>query len=80
MLSDANGGEKDQGPLKDAPGVLPPEIAAELGASSPKRTTAKKAKAQNAVVEQKTFVSAVPSKHRTANAGPQDDGMSDSVH
>jgi hypothetical protein len=82
MLIDANGGEKDEGPLKDAPGVLPPEIAAEFGASSPssaKRTTAKKAKAHIAV-EQKTFVSAASSNHRTANATPQDDRMSDSVH
>jgi len=82
MLIDANGGEKDQGPLKDAPGVLPPEIAAAFGASNPssaKRTTAKKSKAHVAA-EEKTFVSPASVEHRTANAGPQDDGMSDSVH
>ncbi len=82
MLRDANGGEKDEGPLKDAPGVLPPEIAAEFGApnqSSARRTTAKKFKA-HAAAEEKIFVSAASLKHRTANAGHQDDGMSDSVH
>ena len=81
MLRDANGGENDEGPLKDAPGVLPPEIAAEFGApshSSAKRTTAKKFKA-HAAAEEKIFVSAASLKHRTANAGLQDDGMSDSV-
>jgi hypothetical protein len=62
--------------------VLPPEIAAEFGApnqSSAKITTAKKFKAHAAAGE-KIFVSAASLKHRTANAGLQDDGMSDSVH
>jgi hypothetical protein len=36
-IRDANGGEKDQGPLKDAPGALPTEIVAKLHA---KATTA----------------------------------------
>jgi len=35
VLRDANGGEKDQGPLRDAPGLLPPEIAAQFGPPSP---------------------------------------------
>src|SRR6516225_11788049 len=54
MLYDSNGGEKDQGPLKDASGVLPPELASEFGAphsSSAKRAVAKKAKA-HALVEE----------------------------
>ena len=56
MLRDANGGEKDEGPLKDAPGVLPPEIAAEFGAPSPsyaKSTTAKSREAHAAADEEK---------------------------
>jgi hypothetical protein len=36
-IRDANGGEKDQGPLKDAPGALPAEVVAKLHA---KATTA----------------------------------------
>jgi hypothetical protein len=82
MLRDANGGDKDQGPLKDAPGALPAEIAAGLGAANPssaKRTTAKKPNAPVAA-EEKTSVSPAPVKHRTANAVPQDDGTSGSVH
>jgi hypothetical protein len=34
-IRDANGGEKDQGPLKDAPGPLPAEVMAELHAKPP---------------------------------------------
>ena len=82
MLRDANGGEKDEGPLKDAPGALPPEIAAEFRAANPssaKSGTAKKYKV-HAAAEEKTFVSAASLEHRTANAGLQDDGKSDSVH
>jgi hypothetical protein len=82
MLRDANGGEKDQGPLKDASGMLPPELASEFGAPHPpaaKRVAAKRAKAHSLVVE-KTVVSAASIKRRTAKAGPQDDVMSDSVH
>jgi hypothetical protein len=33
-IRDANGGEKDQGPLEDAPGPLPAEVMAELHAKS----------------------------------------------
>jgi len=38
-IRDANGGEKDQGPLKDAPGPLPAEVMAELHAKPPTRAT-----------------------------------------
>jgi len=38
-IRDANGGAKDQGPLKDAPGHLPAEIMAKLHAKPPTRTT-----------------------------------------
>ena len=85
MLYDSNGGEKDQGPLKDASGVLPPELASEFGAphsssaKSAKRVGAKKAKA-HALVEEKTVVSAASIKRRTAKAGTQDDATPDSVH
>jgi hypothetical protein len=33
-IRDANGGEKDQGPLKDAPGALPAEVVAKLNAKA----------------------------------------------
>ena len=33
-IRDANGGEKDQGPLKDAPGALPAEVVAKLHAKA----------------------------------------------
>jgi hypothetical protein len=39
-IRDANGGEKDQGPLEDAPGSLPAEVMAELHAKSPTKTIA----------------------------------------
>jgi hypothetical protein len=39
-IRDANGGEKDQGPLEDAPGSLPAEVIAELHAKSPTKTIA----------------------------------------
>ena len=38
-IRDANGGEKDQGPLKDAPGPLPAEVIAELHAKPPTQAT-----------------------------------------
>jgi len=38
-IRDANGGEKDQGPLRDAPGPLPTEVMAELNAKPPTRAT-----------------------------------------
>jgi hypothetical protein len=38
-IRDANGGEKDQGPLKDAPGSLPAEVIAELHAKPPTQAT-----------------------------------------
>jgi hypothetical protein len=82
MLHDTNGGEEDQGPLKDAAGVLPPELASEFGAphpSSAKRVAAKKVQV-HALVEEKPVVSAASIKRRTAKAGTQDDVMSDSVH
>jgi len=82
MLLDANGGEKDQSPLRDASGVLPPELASEFGApqpSSTKRVAAKKAKA-HALAEENAVVFAASTKRRTAKAGTQDDVMSDSVH
>jgi hypothetical protein len=81
-LREANGGEDGQGPLKDAAGALPPDIAAEFGApstSSAKRMIAIKSKAHAAAVRKK-FVSAASFNHRTANAGPADDVMSNSVH
>jgi hypothetical protein len=82
MLRDANGGEKDQGPLKDASGVLPPELASEFGAqppSSAKRMATKKKASAPGLVEEKTAISAASIKRRTAKAGPQDDAMSE-VH
>jgi len=83
MLLDANGGEKDQSPLRDAAGVLPPELASEFGApqpSSAKRVAAKKPKA-HALAEEKAVVITASTKRRTAKAGTQDDDvMSVSVH
>jgi hypothetical protein len=38
-IRDANGGEKDQGPLKDAPGPLPGEVVAALHAEPPTQAT-----------------------------------------
>jgi hypothetical protein len=38
-IRDANGGEKDQGPLKDAPGALPAEIVAKLHAKATTQAT-----------------------------------------
>jgi hypothetical protein len=38
-IRDANGGEKDQGPLKDAPGALPAEVMAELHTKPATRAT-----------------------------------------
>lgn len=37
-IRDANGGEKDQGPLKDAPGTLPAEVVAKLHAKATTET------------------------------------------
>ena len=81
MLRDENGGEKDQGPLKDAPGTLSPAIAAAMGVTPP---SAKSQVAKNshthAVAEGKAFASVAAPKHRTANARPEDDEISGSVH
>ena len=47
-IRDANGIYKDQGPLKDAPGSLPPEVAAQLAerpptaAATPRHVASKK--------------------------------------
>ena len=81
MLRDANGGPKDQGPLKDAPGTLSPVIAAAMGAapSSVKNQVAKNSNT-HATVRGNAFASAASPKHRAANAAVQTDAISDSVH
>ncbi len=81
MLRDANGGEKDQGPLKDAAGVLPPEIAAQFAQSSPgpAKTADKKVSAHLAAVKRTSAFDA-PLKDRTASAHLQVGVASDSVH
>jgi hypothetical protein len=61
-IRDANGGEKDQGPLKDAPGSLPAEVMAELHAKPPAQatnastnTTRMTASAEKPVISNKQF-------------------------
>jgi hypothetical protein len=61
-IRDANGGEKDQGPLEDAPGPLPSEVMAELHAKPPTRaatartnTTRTTASAEKPAISKKQF-------------------------
>jgi hypothetical protein len=61
-IRDANGGEKDQGPLEDAPGPLPAEVIAELHAKPPTQatnastnTTATIASAEKPAISKKQF-------------------------
>ncbi len=82
MLRDGNGGEKEQGPLKDAAGVLPPEIAAAFAPPDPasaKRIANKKSNTHLAAVK-KTSGSDTSLKGRTASARLQDGLITDSVH
>lgn len=61
-IRDANGGEKDQGPLEDAPGPLPAEVMAELhakpatqAANARTNTTRTTASAEKPAISKKQF-------------------------
>jgi len=60
-IRDANGGEKDQGPLKDAPGALPAEIVAKLQVTAPK-TAANPSRNTRVTTASSTEQLAVPKK------------------
>lgn len=77
ILRRANGGEKDEGPLKDAPGVLPPEIASEFDVPSPspaKAVAAKKSKAHASAKEKAAAAASLT--RRRANARLKNDATS----
>ena len=70
-IRDANNGEKDQGPLKDAPGALPVEVAAKVHA---KPTQAADASATGSTAEEKP----APNK-RLANK-PEESKVTSAIH
>ena len=70
-IRDANNGEKDQGPLKDAPGALPVEVAAKVHA---KPTQAADASATGSTAEEKPAP-----KKRLANK-PEESKVSSAIH
>ncbi len=79
-LRDANGGEKDQAPLKDAPGTLPVEIAAKTHSKSqPPTQTAAPAAPAIAPAGESARPYAASSK-QTANDRDQDKQPSNTIH
>ena len=70
-IRDANNGEKDQGPLKDAPGALPVEVAAKVHA---KPTQDAEASTTGSVDEKPA-----PNKKRLANK-PEESKVSSAIH
>ena len=72
-IRDANGGEKDQGPLKDAPGPLPAEVMAELHAKPPTRATT--ARTNTTAGAEKPAIS----KKQFANK-PEESNASSAIH
>ena len=79
-LRDANGGEKDQAPLKDAPGALPVETAIKLHNRSqpPAQTAVPQTPATALGAEHARSVSA--SSKQTANDRDEDKQLSNSIH
>jgi hypothetical protein len=76
-IRDANGGEKDQGPLKDAAGTLPAEVVAKLhGKASIRAADASTAKTGTTTTSDAKHASA---KKRFANK-PQDGKISSAIH
>jgi len=78
-LRDANGGEKDQGPLKDAPGALPVQVASKVhvkDTQAPEAGTAEKAADEAGAAEK--AASAAPKK-RIANK-PEESKVSSAIH
>ena len=73
-LRDANGGDKDQGPLKDAPGGLPAEVVAKLHGKAPFRRPMPAPPA--ASTEEKP---AAPKKKRVANK-PDESAEASAIH
>jgi hypothetical protein len=73
-LRDANGGDKDQGPLKDAPGGLPAEVVAKLHSKA--AVQAAGAGATGSVDEKPA---APPKKKRVANK-PDDSAEASAIH
>jgi hypothetical protein len=70
-IRDANNGEKDQGPLKDAPGALPAEVVAKVHTKS---TQAADASATGSTTEEKPAP-----KKRLANK-PEESKVSSAIH
>jgi hypothetical protein len=79
-LRDANGGEKNQGPLKDAPGALPAEVVAKMHAAKPTQAAeATDAGAgQSANAEEKPAAPAP--KNRLANKHEENKVDSSAIH
>jgi hypothetical protein len=73
-LRDANGGDKDQGPLKDAPGGLPAEVVAKLHSKA--AVQAADAGATGSVDEKPA---APPKKKRVANK-PDESAEASAIH
>jgi hypothetical protein len=73
-LRDANGGDKDQGPLKDAPGGLPAEVVAKLHSKA--AVQAADAAATGSVDEKPA---APPKKKRVANK-PDESAEASAIH
>jgi hypothetical protein len=69
-IRDANGGEKDQGPLKDAAGALPVEVAAKVHAKPTQAADA----STTATTEEKPTP-----KKRLANK-PEESKVSSAIH
>ena len=70
-IRDANNGEKDQGPLKDAPGALPVEVAAKVHA---KPTQAADASATGSTAEEK------PAPKKRLADKPEESKVTSAIH
>jgi hypothetical protein len=77
-IRDANGGEKNQGPLKDAAGALPAEVAAKLHAKAGTQA-AHAGTAKIGTTATRDEMRTSPTKKRFANK-PQDGKMSSAIH
>ncbi len=75
-LRDANGGEKNQGPLKDAPGALPVAVVAKVHAKTNQAADAADASAATAGVEEKA---AAPQK-QLANKREDSKAEASAIH
>jgi hypothetical protein len=78
-IRDANGGEKDQGPLKDAPGALPPEVVAQVHAKPSIRAANARTNTTGTTARTVSTEKPAISKKQFANK-PEESNASSAIH